>query len=301
LKKFKPGIVIQGPLISTGRTPKTESIPIPNLTINDIVEFNCTNLLNQICKEYSSKFFIVIATWKTEDQILIQKIKKLNSDKVKIVLLDDITPKISPLKAIVPGNNKYRQIYSTLKGAEKLEELGCSHVIKLRTDMRLDVLMLWDEFIKIKKKRNLKVLVPSLSLSSPSQIPDLYMVTETKILIDFFRKLIQTKPWFFSIHYEIFYRWLNTEKKISRIFIKIFEGTKVLNNLYLYAWSNFFAPASLNVFLSIIWRGEKYEYEKIRKRIFTEDLENHLKLYKNPFKLKSFSDKLLNKLFKYKI
>ena len=72
---------------------------------------------------------------------------------------------------------KYRQIYSTLKATEELLSVfKCTHVIKLRTDMMLDVNRLWLDFVEISMRRQLKVLIPSFSFNDPSQIPDVYFV-----------------------------------------------------------------------------------------------------------------------------
>ena len=68
---LKPGIVIQGPLISKGRVPRSESIKIPDLKESDVVEFNCVDQIIKICETYSKHFPIIISTWKTEDVKLI--------------------------------------------------------------------------------------------------------------------------------------------------------------------------------------------------------------------------------------
>ena len=129
----KPGIVIQGPLTSKGRVPRSESIKIPDLKETDVVEFNCVDQIIEICEKYSKIFPIVIATWKTEDKKLISKLEKITDINVCLLLLEDKTPKIPSVGKVVSGNHKFRQIYSTLEGAQKLLSFDCTHLIKLRT------------------------------------------------------------------------------------------------------------------------------------------------------------------------
>lgn len=293
-----PGIIIQGPLVSKGRVPRSESVAISDLKESDIVTFNCLDQVAEICKVYSDDFPIVIATWKTEEDHLIERLLLLNSDNVKVILLEDQTPCVQSIEALVPGNNKYRQIYSTLKATEELLSVfKCTHVIKLRTDMMLDVNRLWLDFVEISMRRQLKVLIPSFSFNDPSQIPDVYFVCKTNELIEFFSMLMSTKQWFASIHNDLFYRWVNMEKTTPRLIAYIFGNTRALNSLYLYAWSNFFSPASYDVFKSVVWRGEKYNLCKKNSKIFNDVFVEGYVLNKDSFNLQSASTKLLNKLF----
>lgn len=300
MKEFftKPGIVIQGPLISKGRVPRSESIKIPDLKETDVVEFNCVDQIIEICEKYSKIFPIVIATWKTEDKKLISKLEKITDINVCLMLLEDMTPKIPSVGKVVSGNHKFRQIYSTLKGAQKLLSSDCTHLIKLRTDMSIDVEALWKDFEEISSLRPVKLLVPSFSLNGPSQVPDIYYVCKIKDLINFFPELLSNKHWFFSIHNELFYRWLNKEKKISKLIAKVFGDTSVLVNTYVYAWNFFFAPASYKIFKSIIWRGEKYPDNYVSENIFYDFFKNNNVLDKKTFNLQSFSSKVNKKFIK---
>ena len=293
---LKPGIVIQGPLISKGRVPRSESIKIPDLKESDVVEFNCVDQIIKICETYSKHFPIIISTWKTEDVKLIKRLEKIKHHNVKIVLLEDITPELQAVGTIVTGNHKFRQIYSTLKGAEKLLTFNCTHIIKLRTDMRIDIDILWKDFLEISARRPLTLLVPSFSLDGASQVQDTYYVSKINDLIDFFPELLSKKHWFFSIHHELFYRWLSKKKRILKPIVKVFGDTTILVNLYIYAWSSFFAPASHNVFKSILWRGEKYPENYQNRNIFYDFFKDGNVLNKKSFNLQSFGYKVYKKL-----
>ncbi|MDC0236201.1 hypothetical protein OAK10_04895 [Candidatus Pelagibacter sp.] len=294
----KPGIIIQGPLISKGRVPRSESIKIPDLKETDVVEFNCVDQIIEICEKYSKNFPIVIATWQTEDKRLISRLEKIKDINVSIILLEDITPKIPSVGGVVSGNHKFRQIYSTLKGAQKLLSFDCTHLIKLRTDMSIDVDTLWKDFKEISSSRPVKLLVPSFSLDGPSQVPDIYYVCKIKDLINFFPELLSKKHWFFSIHNELFYRWLNKEKRMLKPVVKVFGDTSVLVNIYVYAWNFFFAPASYKVFKSITWRGEKYPVNYVSENIFYDFFKNNNVINKKTFNLQSFSSKVYKKFLK---
>lgn len=296
---IKPGIVIQGPLISKGRVPRSASIKIPDLKESDVVEFNCVNQVIEICRIYSKNFPIVISTWKNEEQKLIEELKIIKSNNVEIILLDDITTKIDPVGKIAPGNNKLRQIFSTLEGAKKLLKFNCTHVIKVRSDMKIDIDLLWRDFLEVSSKRSLTLMVPSFALEQPSQISDFYYVCKISDLIEFFQELLKKKHWFFSIHNEYFYRWLKKKKIIVKFYVKIFGDTTVLKNLYAYAWNNFFAPASQNVFNSIVWRGEKFPKNRVNKNIFNDYFNNGNIINKNSFKLQKFIHKLYKRIIKF--
>jgi|TARA_Y100000389_G_scaffold166278_1_gene170901 hypothetical protein len=298
---LKPGIVIQGPLISKGRVPRTEHIKIPDLKETDVVEFNCVDQILEICKIYSNDLPIVISTWNTEDEDLIKRLQKINHKNVKLLLLEDKTPQVQAVGTTVSGNHKYRQIYSTFKGAQELLKFDCTHIIKIRTDMKVDIQLLWNDYLNISSKRPLTLLVPLFSLETPGSIQDNYYISKAQDLVKFFNELLTKKHWFSSIHNEYFYRWLSKEKVILKIIVKIFGDTTFLAKLYVYAWTSFFAPASHEVFKSIVWRGERYPENYKSKKVFYDFFKEGNNLDKSSFNLQTFSYKVFKKFFKFKV
>lgn len=125
---MKRGLVIQGPLVSTGRGG---GAGVGTTT------YDCLANIERIVSEYSDFFDeIVVSTWKTSPTECLEKLKNLG---VKIVLSDD-----SNLDH-VSGDNRLRQHHTTLIGLKTLSQEIVT-ACKVRTDQFFNIRGFFDEF-----------------------------------------------------------------------------------------------------------------------------------------------------------
>jgi hypothetical protein len=60
----KIGLIIQGPLVSNGKSRKQSNIPSGRLNKSDLVEYDCRDNIKKIISTYNSSVSqIVISTW----------------------------------------------------------------------------------------------------------------------------------------------------------------------------------------------------------------------------------------------
>jgi hypothetical protein len=78
MNDFKKGLVIQGPIMSKGRTGETAHIIFSQVKEKDVVDFNCINNIVKIFNDYKLVFdYIVCVSWEDQDPLLILELKKL--------------------------------------------------------------------------------------------------------------------------------------------------------------------------------------------------------------------------------
>lgn len=296
----KTGLIIQGPLISYGRTGKAISTPLKNLTQSDLVNFNCLENIGNIYKKYSDKLDIVCVVWDSEPpELMAMLLKYIPSNAV--VLARDKTPKIKPKSSLIPGNNKYRQFLSSSIGSKWLLERGCDYLIKMRSDQSLNLEALLVDIKKVSVFRDDFLLVPKLDLLGADNLDDFYFAGKTSLLHQLFTTYAQGKDEFFDlVHLDIFYKWAS-DFGLKPKYSHILRETKFFDLYIDNVWNNLFIPASSLVYESIVWRGEKIN-ENVSNYIFLNDFLNKnfslLKLMKRRpviFRLKSIFARIVKR------
>jgi hypothetical protein len=143
---IKIGVVIQGPLLSRGRTGATAHIPFFQVKQSDIVDYDCVANISNLFSRYKYDFDdFVCVTWDTEDTSELES----KIGKQAVLSINDITPFLPPKSSIITGNNKYRQFLSTLKGLERLAKNGCNYALKILTDQSLDLFKMKAHLFKV--------------------------------------------------------------------------------------------------------------------------------------------------------
>jgi hypothetical protein len=297
----KLGVVIQGPIMSIGRSGATSLATLESATVNDIIYYNCVDLIEEYFKKYSSEYELVVATWTTEDSNQVSDLQR-RIGKDRVLLLEDKTICVPTLTKLIPANNKYRQFQSTLAGVNYLQKKKCTHIIKVRTDMMIAVEKLWADYLAVCAIRPLVVMVPWVYKDRPDFIHDFYFAMKIEDAVELISEYLIGKEIYHSVHHDLFYTWIL--KKGYKENSHFLHNTIFMKKLYLDVWNNVFCPASIVIFQSAIWRGEKFPYPYVYGHTMSY-LDNLGESYLCPndfFKLrtliKKIYDGLCNRLFK---
>ena len=270
------GIVIQGPLISRGRTGVTAQIKRHKVASQHVVNYECIENIAKLFKEFGGFGRMVCVIWSDESEDDIERLQSLvGSENVSII--DDATKNVKPKKGVLPGNNKYRQFYSSLKGTEILAEHGCEYAIKIRSDQYLNLYELAEDFLKIKAARKNFIMIPRLqSGSSTDHLADFYIGGKTNDLRTCFGTYLSSPELYRNVHTDIFYSWasimLGRPKYPPRVL-----GVKTNRRYIARAWNTLYCPASFSVLSALLWRGESIAINR-QKTKFIEDLPSGLKI-----------------------
>lgn len=246
------GVVVQGPLVSVGRSGETHNIPLSAATKDDIVEFDSIpNILNLYKKAPNKAYFVVVA-WGSERPELLDRLKGLMPES-SVVLVEDTAPEIRPKSEVIPGNNKYRQILGTLAGLEILRDRGCKTVVKIRSDQNLDVNQLVENTVS-NCNNDRQLTVAALNPRLPASLPDFYFGGDVALLEDCLRATLRPVSERASVHYELFWKWGNRVTKVRLPWL-LFPFRELMHSRNVEIWRHF-GLASRGVYESMIWRGK---------------------------------------------
>lgn len=282
--KERISLVIQGPLISKGKTGLSN---IYDNNTEDHVEYNCVNNINRIVKEYKNLFeSIILVTWK--DQLELCQ----NIEDVYIIGLDDINPNLK-LRNNKPNSiNKFRQFYSSEKGVEFIEKnIGSTYSIKIRTDQFIELDKLVGFINSLSKQSNLiRVYMPYFRKDKKFWIPDFYFLGKTHELLEFFKALNAFEFAEFSeaAPREVFFKYaysFNYEKLSLPIFLYFQKGLSEyysgIEKIEFFMYSEILSPLPKDAYISLEWRGEHISSEKIsfaeKRFVFVEEWDSQEK------------------------
>ena len=255
---MKKGLLIQGPMISSGFSPYhfTQHGKYERVWI----DYNAINNVMKIIDD-ASKFFdiIVISTWDnpTAKQFISLKIFPRN---VFIVLSSE---KDIPRERISSDTHKYHQIYSSLVGALRLESLGCEIIAKVRTDQFVNLEELSKSVDKHQKKPKYSIGVPYLNIFEMDRLTDFYLVSRASVMIETFRNYLSLKESYQDTHKDYFHNFSKIIINLSGIDkIKYFNNlNKYPHKINLLVWSTIFYPLDPKLYTKFLWRGIKVNHK----------------------------------------
>ena len=270
------GIVIQGPLVSRGRTGVSAQVKRRNVTEEHITDYECLENVERLYEDFEGFGRMVCMVWADEPEDLVEDLRtRIGPENVFVI--EDTTKAIKPKKGVLPGNNKYRQFLSSLKGVELLENGGCPYAIKIRSDQYLDLYKLADDLKTIASLRAHFLMVPRIHVGTSSDhLADFFIGGHTKDLQKCFSAYLSAPELYRSVHTDIFYRWAYTLLGPPKLRPRMF-GLKLNKNYILKAWNSLYCPARLSTFKTLIWRGDAPLVDA-RKTKFLEDLPPDLKV-----------------------
>lgn len=281
---MKIGLVIQGPIISGGFTGQTHGYGKTRASEKHLVKFDSNSSIKENVIEGSEYFDeIILSTWKNEIPNLTPEVLS----KVEVLGLDDPTPAPpflrKPLKDFKDFHtvNTIRQFYSTVEGLNYLSNKGVTHAIKIRTDQKIDMKLLYQEFTQFIRQKNQKFFVPFLVPKTPWTIPDFYIGGEinefTNISMAMTHEIFKFHT---NIHRDIFFKAIFLYSDFIREFpLKSFfifrdEASSEIMKMIDYSEKTLWCPGSRNLYESIIWRGQNVKKGTSDKRFNNEHISS---------------------------
>lgn len=253
------GLVIQGPLESIGRSGASAYKTLSDFYAKENLPFDCSDYIKKYVQNYP-KLKIVFATWESDKLPKFRRIMESNLN-FKLISFTDSLDNISLHGTHFP-NNKYRQMFLTLQGAEYLSQIGIKYIIKVRSDQLMDIEDLILDFKKAKSLRSFQVMIPFGFPNLPDYIEDFFFVSTAEHTIHVAKKYMESKELFESAHNDYFYAWASDQfQAIPRPIIKLLRVTPFLRKCYFNSWKKTFCPASYRTLDGLFWRGEKFAAE----------------------------------------
>lgn len=196
---MKAGLLIQGPLMSSGRTGRS----IGQGQDQDlIVDFDSTEYIAR-AHNLGLKHFdaVVIVLWE-EDSWWIERSGIPRSDF--LVLEEPNWHQFQETKGSF--KNKYKQYFACLNGLTKLLELDCQVFSKIRSDQSLDLNLLAGATRAIDE--NYRMLFPNIQSLESAFLEDFYFCGRTNFAHELFNSLMYEREISRNTHIDIFFHIL---------------------------------------------------------------------------------------------
>lgn len=280
---MRKGLVIQGPLTSTGRHGGNWYKSASEVMDEDVVTHECLRDIAQIVEAAGGYFDagIVVATWQGQVAADIPGAHRLD------LALPPVPKQDARWHESVASNNKLRQFVSSLAGTELLVDNGAELIVKIRTDIRIDVVAFAEYALRVCEHDSNAIVVPSLPLdrghSTRYRIDDFYFAGRAETMHRFFYSQTWSGQACFakSVHVDMPLRYafaLDHEMslgkpQVSKIDAKYFiadgspvspSSRRVLRRVI----EKHFVAGPRNVFEGLVWRGHQWANTDLTNRLF---------------------------------
>jgi hypothetical protein len=265
------GVVIQGPILSRGRT-------MDDLQPRD---YDASVNVNKLfAKASEAGAGVVVVTWEGED------VSNLDPVALNNTLIVEMPKQKWGFRARnnFVGNNKYKQFYSTLKGAESLSQRGYKYVLKIRTDQEFPLEVFFQHVSRMSDfEVETRIFTPLLNLDKPNMFYDFYYFSRTTTMLEFNQTLLSTKELCSNVHFDVFYRWITRHEKIRirdlpLIYPRQPHYTIKQINFIISGWSKDFGVLPKDCWRGISWRGEPFLVSAVKQSfVFTESFSDEIK------------------------
>lgn len=263
----KIGLVIQGPLISIGRTGDKMRQSAERLQKEGgVIHYDCRENINRIIREFGHLFDeIVISTWdnevKPEDRFIGAK------------LVSQPDPGGIKQAGHYKDNNKFRQFLSTHLGLVELEKGNIEYAVKTRTDIYLDFEKLINSFFSNDtEKLGATVVHPKTFL-----LHDLYFMARLPLLKKFCEAILSYDRFEFipSVHREMILKhaYVEYRNKIGAkewAYFPIYPPVGVnveTRKVFDYMFKHVYFNLDPEVFKKTLWRGTSYPQDHVASLI----------------------------------
>ncbi len=286
---MKIGVVIQGPIISEGRT--YDSLKSRRFDSSDCIQRQYQEATMLDCE-------VVISTWVGETLNQLSNIPKAD-----IILNSPLSYSFFSNIRNDYANNKYKQFTSLLSGTTALKERNCTHIIKVRSDLDINLPKLINLITSMKIEiEPRKIAVPLLYSKKPDMFYDPYFVALTNEMVELCKIIVKNKELYASVHQDVFYKWaLNVRgsyPKLNDIFT-IYRRNESITAPQLQfiseAWLKSFSVLPKSLWENQVWRGEKIMASELKDNYyFFEDFETGRNEVTNVFSNKLTAELSLN-------
>lgn len=247
------GLLIQGPLVSTGKTGQTANLPTSALTDRDFRTFDCTSTITEWTKSLSAQEFLV-STWQGEPTSVVKRVSAVLGRENILLNVDPFRNHNTSIysKERVAINGK-RQLLSTLLGVRALIHRGCTHIIKVRTDQLIKADVLLADFFSAINLHDQCLFTPYFDPRKPWRLSDFFFGADSRILknqLEFTLSMPSLDP---DIHVDLFLRW--SQRFLSRRRPATVRQLRTWRLSYMKSAWDHFAVAQRETYDGIVWRG----------------------------------------------
>jgi hypothetical protein len=278
----KIGLVIQGPLISIGKSGEQFYWSLDKLQESGgAIHYDCRENIQRLITEFGPLFDeIIISTWDNE-------VKPEDSwIGAKLVAAPDPGGIPRANRKHYKDNNKFRQFLSTLNGLVELEKSGIDHAIKVRTDTYLDLAKLVESYLAGIKKTNddSRSIYAPVVHHSTFLIHDLYFAGHLKTMKEFCEAVLAYERFEFisSAHMEIVLKHAYGKYKeiigvhdwayfpLSPLMGVSAETRKIFE----YMLENIYHSLEPTIFKDLLWRGSRFPADHVEGLVKVENPKN---------------------------
>ena len=259
---MKIGLIIQGPLVSYGKTGKTIVYTPLQLvkSKNSMKNFDCVENVKNILGSSEKTFHeTILVTW--EDKNMPSSL-----DGSNVLILNDehkFKGKVASLSGPRNWNNVLKQAKTTYEGVLALEKLGCEYVVKTRTDLKINTDLLYKLSTKAFKQNKVLINNGLRNGTRYLEVDDLILGADIQVMKDWWGSILKYK--FFDGAHASVMRGLmwslygaNDEIEIKDYFAV--DPNNVSKNLYFKAvdaWKNKFFIIPNEFWKDTHFRGEQ--------------------------------------------
>ena len=260
---MKIGLIIQGPLLSYGKTGKTMFYTPIQLVKNNnsMINYNCVENVQNLIKNSEKNFYkTLLVTWEDENNLY----KDFESDQV-IALKEEknFDGKAPFLSGPRKWNNFLKQAKTVYEGILELEKLGCDYIVKTRTDLELDPELLYELSIDAFKENKILINNGLRNGTRYLEVDDLILGTDTETMKIWWGSILKYK--FFDGAHGSIMRGLiwSLYGLTAGINIKDYFASDLNNSsksIYIKAvdlWENKFFVIPNKFWLGVLFRGEQ--------------------------------------------
>lgn len=261
------GLLIQGPLVSFGKTGASAYIPEDKLKPEHLVEYDCRDNIRKIIEDFGHLFQrIVISTWDAE--------LRAGDAWRGATIVSTPDPGGIEESGMYKANNKFRQFIGIRNGLVEMERhADISHVVRIRTDQYVDLGSLLRAYkTGITRFKSGSELYVSLMHPSAFLLYDFYFAAKLQVLKDFCDAVLAYGMFEFAsnVHREIVlkhayvqYRneigvpdWAYFPAPNSTVEKRAHAATK---KIFRFMFTNVYAPLPIGLFRSVVWRGSHWD------------------------------------------
>lgn len=243
------GLVIQGPVISTGRHGGTLGT-----SKKDSVTFDSRENISkyiEICKRLKTP--IVVSTW------VGQPTSGINCSVLTLDPAEALT-KVGEIRE----PNKYLQAFSTKAGIDYLKAFNPIFVIKVRADLEIDLIPLVKQLEQVPKASSVGYFVPFMEPRKSWSLQDFYFAANFEVADYVWRSYLELPEFHSHVHQDYFWKiGFAIEQMLGRksppiSFFPVFgrpwtrKQKKFAKNIY-----ELYTPLSKSIWISLTWRGKR--------------------------------------------
>lgn len=288
-------LIIQGPILSLGRTGSTYLSYDATNPKKGVVNFDSKESIKAVLNKYSTLFDqIVIVTWEGED-ISSEEIKEYTN--CRLIKIKDTSNTYSNPNHPTGQTNLIKQFHSTKHGLLTLEEpsVADNYIVKIRTDQEVDLDALIKEHQTASNDTKKKIFVPFFR---KNELSDFYFVAPFQKMLNFCDNIINTQniPQInfsnTSVHkimaFAHFYAKHNNNDILNFLYLKSYYPTFINFNSKLHNCAeakeiatflnNEFTSFSLGLLHKTFWRGDLILKDKSHEDRIEYRFENEKKL-----------------------